>query len=124
MAQVSVTIAGRTYRMACGDGEEAHLVGLAHAVDEKISSLKTAFGEIGDQRLTVMTALTFADELVEAKKKLVLLAEENERLRGLAETVHADQETLAAAVTDCLNSAASRIESIARDLAPDVGPKS
>ena len=34
MAQVNVTIAGRSFRMACGDGEEAHLEALARQVDD------------------------------------------------------------------------------------------
>lgn len=63
MAHVTVTIAGRAYRMACGEGEEAHLEGLAAQVDAKIAEIRGAFGEIGDQRITVMTALTFADEV-------------------------------------------------------------
>jgi len=70
MAQVAVTIAGRVYRIACGDGEETHLRGLARQVDDKIDQLKGIFGEIGDQRLTVMAAITLADELLEAQSKL------------------------------------------------------
>ena len=66
MAQVTVTIAGRTYRMACGDGEEEHLAGLAAVFDAKIEEMRAAFGEIGDMRLHVMAALTFADDLSEA----------------------------------------------------------
>ncbi|HEX8666640.1 MAG TPA: cell division protein ZapA, partial [Beijerinckiaceae bacterium] len=63
MPQIQVTIAGRSYRMACGEGEEAHLEGLAQAYDAKITELRGAFGEIGDMRLHVMAALTYADEL-------------------------------------------------------------
>ena len=66
MAQVSVTIAAHVYRVACGEGEEAHLQGLARQIDERIERLKREFGEIGDQRLTIMAAITIADELAEA----------------------------------------------------------
>ena len=67
MAQVSVNIGGRAYRLACNPGEEAHLEGLGQALDGKIAEMRAAFGEIGDQRLIVMAALTIADEVAEAR---------------------------------------------------------
>ncbi len=70
MVQVSVTINGRQFRMACEDGEEPHLLQLAEDLDQRISQLRARFGEIGDTRLTVMAALTLADELSETKEKL------------------------------------------------------
>ena len=65
MSQVTVTIAGSTYRIACDDGEEQHLEGLARLLDAKIEEMRAAFGEIGDMRLHVMAAITIADELAE-----------------------------------------------------------
>src|SRR5205823_8476948 len=70
MAHVSVSINGRQYRMACEDGQEDHLVWLAGDLDRRIEQLRAQFGEIGDMRLTMMAALTIADELVEAGKRL------------------------------------------------------
>jgi len=67
MAQVSVTIDGRKYRLACNEGEEKRLEQIAGLVDDKIGELRGAFGEIGDQRLVVMAALTFADQYMEAR---------------------------------------------------------
>jgi cell division protein ZapA len=67
MAQVSVTIDGRKYRLACNEGEEARLESLAGMIDEKIGEMRAAFGEIGDQRLVIMAALTIADNLGEAR---------------------------------------------------------
>lgn len=69
MPQVTVTIAGRVYRMACGENEEAHLEGLAADLDQRITDLRKGFGEIGDMRLHVMAALSVADELYEARKE-------------------------------------------------------
>ncbi len=65
MSQVTVTINGRQYRMACEDGQESHLMRLAQDLDQRIEKLRGSFGEIGDTRLTVMAALTVADELSE-----------------------------------------------------------
>ena len=63
MSQVNVTINGRQFRMACEDGEEARLPRLAAISTRASRSCATRFGEIGDTRLTVMAALTLADEL-------------------------------------------------------------
>ncbi len=116
MAQVTVTIAGRTFRMACGDGEEPHLEALARQIDEKINELRGAFGEIGDQRLTVMAAISFADDLAESNKKIA-------QLEGTLSTLRAGQNGAASAqalVTDAIASAveetAVRIEKIAKSM--------
>src|ERR1700739_4786073 len=116
MSQVSVTINGRQFRMACEDGQEPHLVDLARELDNRISGLRSKFGEIGDTRLTVMAALTVADELAETGSKLRKLEEE---LASLPEPLAASAErTVAtqAAVAAALNSAAERIEHVTRTL--------
>jgi cell division protein ZapA len=105
MAQVSVTIDGRKYRLACNEGEEARLGQLAGMVDDKIGELRRAFGEIGDQRLVVMAALTFADELAEVR---TAAEADRERLRSDA----ARSESLAVA----LDGLGERIEELAARL--------
>lgn len=80
MPQIVVTIDGKTYRMACADGEEAHLEGLASQVDARMTELRGSFGEIGDLRLTVMAAIMATDELDEARGRIAALE------RQLAET--------------------------------------
>jgi cell division protein ZapA len=116
MSHVSVTINGRQYRMACEDGQEGHLMRLARDLDQRIEQLRTRFGEIGDMRLTVMAALTVADELVEAGKRLRRIEEE---LAGLqdARVLSADRtQATHAAIAAALNSAAERIERVTRSL--------
>ena len=70
MPQVVVSIDGKTYRMACAEGEEDHLQSLAERFDRTLGQLRDAFGEIGDQRLTVMTGITVMDQLVDAERRL------------------------------------------------------
>jgi cell division protein ZapA len=116
MSHVSVTINGRQYRMACEDGQEGHLMRLARDLDQRIEQLRTRFGEIGDMRLTVMAALTVADELVEAGKRLRRIEEE---LAGLqdARVLSADRtQATHAAIAAALNSAAERIERVTKSL--------
>ena len=67
MSQVSVTIDGTKYRLACNEGEEAQLESLAGLIDEKIGEMRASFGEIGDKRLVIMAALSVADSLTEAR---------------------------------------------------------
>ena len=76
MSQVSVTINGRQFRMACEDGQEGHLMNLARELENRISGLRNKFGEIGDTILTVMAAITVADELAEAGQRIKRLEEE------------------------------------------------
>ena len=116
MAQVNVKIAGRVYRMACADGEEQHLAGLAARLDGKISELRGAFGEIGDTRITVMAALTIADDLGEAERRIAALEAENDRLRGAEAAYDARAAALAEAVAGALGEAAGRIERVAKTL--------
>ena len=68
MPEVNVEINGRKYRMACEEGQEAHLGNLAERFNQSIENLKGAFGEIGDNRLTVMAGIAVLDELEEAGK--------------------------------------------------------
>ena len=73
MAQVDVTINGRSYRVACEDGQEQRLTELAQYVDEKVAELARSVGQIGDTRLLVMASLLVADELSDARDALAEL---------------------------------------------------
>ncbi|MHA1157474.1 MAG: cell division protein ZapA [Alphaproteobacteria bacterium] len=73
MAQVNVTISGRSYRIACEDGQEDHLLGLAGRLDEAIVEMRGQFGEIGDQRLVIMAAITMADRIDEMERRLAAM---------------------------------------------------
>lgn len=70
MGQVTVTLNGRTYRLRCGDGEEARLLELAGHLEQRIEGLAAEFGQVGDERLLLMAALLIADELWDARERL------------------------------------------------------
>jgi cell division protein ZapA len=116
MSQVSVTVNGRQFRMACEDGQEGHLMNLARDLDSRIDGLRAKFGEIGDTRLTVMAALTIADSLAEAGLRIQRLEDELAALKGARmEAVNLDKAAHTA-ITTALNAAAERIESIVKKL--------
>ena len=110
MAHVNVTIAGKSYRMACGEGEEAHLAELAVDFDARIAQMRKAFGEIGDMRLHVMAALMVCDELAELRKRLAVVEAEAARLRLTTEAGEAQ-------LADGIGKAAERIERLTQSLA-------
>jgi cell division protein ZapA len=116
MAQVSVTINGRQFRIACDDGQEQNLEDLARNLDQRIEGMRGSFGEIGDTRLTVMAAIQVADELREAGVRIRRLEEELTALQD-ARVVAADRARQAQqAVVHAFNSAAERIEGITKKL--------
>jgi cell division protein ZapA len=116
MPQVTVTIAGKTYRMACAEGEERHLEGLAAAYDARIEQMRTSFGEIGDLRLHVMAAIAQADELHETKKRVAALEEEVAALNSINASRDERLERIEARLAEGVQMAAERIEELARSL--------
>jgi cell division protein ZapA len=116
MPQVSVTIAGKTYRMACAEGEEGHLEGLAAAYDARIEQMRTSFGEIGDLRLHVMAAIAQADELHETKRRIAALESEVAMLNSVNASRDERLERIEARLAEGVQMAAERIEELARSL--------
>jgi cell division protein ZapA len=116
MAEVTVTISGRNYRMACDDGQEEHLQKLGVVVDQKIADMRASFGEIGDMRLTVMAGIVIADELAEAKRKIGELDEKIERMKSADAkgTIATDHDT--AQAVEVVDHLAERLEILAADL--------
>lgn len=116
MAQVTVEIGGRDYKMACGEGEEEHLLALGRMVDERHAQLKGQFGEVGDIRLSVMTAIMMADELNEAKRRHNALETEMKALQLAGDDAVKAYDARHADVADQLAAAAERIERMAEEL--------
>jgi cell division protein ZapA len=116
MSQVSVTINGRQFRMACEDGQEGHLMNLARELDHRINSLRSKFGEIGDTRLTVMAAITVADELSEAGQRIKRLEEELAALQNAQIAISDRNKAAQAAIAAALSKAAERVENITKAL--------
>jgi cell division protein ZapA len=66
MSNITLTIGGRDYSVACAPGEEAHVAQLGSAIDAKIRSMGTAPGQ-GETRNLLFAALLLADELHELR---------------------------------------------------------
>ena len=113
MPEVDVTINGRNYRVSCEAGQEERLSGLAAYIDDRVETLVSSLGQVGDNRLLVMTCLMIADELAEAYATLseagLAAAEEDEPRSAIEEA----RKTVAARIED----ATVRIEGIAEEVA-------
>lgn len=107
MAQVSITLRGRSYQIACEDGQEAHLSRLGRYLDERAGQLLEQTGPVSDSMLLVMVSLLIADELSDAAGEL-----ENFGSGGKGDARIEAEE----AVVTAIDSLASRIDSLAEKL--------
>jgi cell division protein ZapA len=100
MADVQLTIGGRTYSVACRDGGEDHLRKLGAQVDKKAADASRAVGNATEARTLLLAALLLADELGEVR----------------AGTAPAPETGLSPAVAEALAKLAERVESLADSL--------
>ena len=108
MAQVDVLINGKSYNVACDDGQEDHLLQLAGYVDQRIQDLVNSVGQVGDARLLVMASLLISDELSEIYAKKT----KNNNIESTSQLL-VEQK-----LVKVINDLAQRIEEIAVTLAP------
>jgi cell division protein ZapA len=113
MGQVAITINGRSYDIACDDGQEEHLSRLGLYLDQKVAELVTNVGQVGDARLMVMAGLLIADELADAYDELAEAKEAHQD--GVAHNGEDDPER-AGAVQQSLERLTRRIEDVAARL--------
>ena len=119
MAQAVVSIAGRTYRMSCDEGEESHIENLARVVEAKIEELRGSFGEIGEQRIVVMAALTLADDLHAARQKLEQADALVQEAREDAAKAKLRQQEWAEWAAQCLDKATAKVADATKALNED-----
>jgi cell division protein ZapA len=121
MSHINVSINGRQYRMACEEGQEVRLLKLAESLESRVEQLRGKFGEIGDQRLTVMAALTVCDELLDAGARIRNLEQELDNLRDVRVAAIDRARQTQTAFANALNAAAERIERTTQVLNRTVG---
>ncbi len=68
MAEVTITLNGRAYEIACDPGQEGRVVDLASYIDQRLQGIARSGGAYNDAHLLVLTALVLADELYEARE--------------------------------------------------------
>lgn len=116
MPEVNVEINGRKYRMACEEGQQGHLIGLAERFNTHVERLKGAVGEIGDNRLTVMAGIAVLDELAEAERRIAALEREVLELTRAGQEIAVELENTEAQFARKLTDAAKALETVSNSL--------
>ena len=80
MANVNIKFNGKEFLLSCDDGQEEHLEELALYLNEKFSNLKNSLGNIGENKLLLITSISVLDEYYETKNKINLQKEEIKNL--------------------------------------------
>jgi cell division protein ZapA len=136
MAQVTISVNGRPYTVACEDGQEPRLNELAVAFDKEVKALASAVGQVGDNRLLVIAGLSLIDRLNDesaasesasgsAADAAAALAAAEERAASAEERARAAEEKVsvsAARATSLerqLDAAAKRLDAMAERLEAD-----
>ena len=70
MANVNIKFNGKEFLLSCDDGQEDHLEELSIYLNEKFNSLKTSLGNIGENKLLLITSIKIMDEYFETKKNI------------------------------------------------------
>ena len=70
MANVNVNFNGKEFLLSCDDGQEEHLIELAEHLNNKFDGLKSKLGNIGENKLLIITSIKVMDEYFETKKKV------------------------------------------------------
>ena len=70
MANVSIKFNGKEFLLSCDDGQEEHLENLLIQINKKFNDLKNNLGNLGENKLLLITAVKVMDEYFETKKKV------------------------------------------------------
>ena len=70
MANVNIKFNGKDFLLSCDDGQEEHLEELLTHINEKFGKLKNDLGNIGENKLLLITSVQIMDEYFETKKKI------------------------------------------------------
>ena len=80
MANVSIKFNGKEFLLSCEDGQEEHLEELLIQINQKFNVLKNDLGNLGENKLLLITAVKVMDEYYETKKKVEQKKEELKKL--------------------------------------------
>ena len=69
MAEVDITINGRSYRISCKDGEEERVKSLATLINNQVQKLSEKIGQLGEARMILLASLVLLDKSDEIEKE-------------------------------------------------------
>ncbi len=130
MPEVTITIGGRDFVVACQEGEEHYLQAAANMLDTEASALAAQIGRLPESRMLLMSGLMLADKTAgmedqvrELEAKLAAQEEELSSLRGAPkpEPEKIEVSVIPEGLTDSLAGIAARAEALAGEVEEKVG---
>ena len=119
MANVNIKFNGKDFLLSCDDGQEEHLEELANHLCDKFNKLKSDLGNIGENKLLLITSIKIMDEYFETKKKVDInkreienIIEKFKELKTLAYDYKDDKENEAKKLSDDISRLENEIENI------------
>ena len=121
MPQVEIVIGGRTFEVACQEGEESYLQSASAMLDVEASHLSEQIGRMPEARMLLMAGLMLADRTAGLEDKVQELEAETAQMRAQIDTMQAEPvrvevPVVPAAVTDALAEIAARAEALAEQV--------
>ncbi len=119
MANVNIKFNGKDFLLSCDDGQEEHLEELANHLGDKFNKLKSDLGNIGENKLLLITSIKIMDEYFETKKKVDInkkeienITEKFKELKTLAYDYKGDKENEAKNLSDNISRLEDEIENL------------
>ena len=119
MANVNIKFNGKDFLLSCDDGQEEHLEELANHLGDKFEKLKSDLGNIGENKLLLITSIKIMDEYFETKKKVEInkkeienITEKFRELKALAYNYKDDKESEAKNLSDNISRLEKEMENI------------
>jgi len=119
MANVNIKFNGKDFLLSCDDGQEDHLEQLANHLVNKFDKLKSDLGNIGENKLLLITSIKIMDEYFETKKKVDVnkkeiqnITEKFKELKSLAYDYKDDKENEAKKLSENISSLENEIQKI------------
>ena len=81
MSNVNIKFNGKDFLLSCEDGQEEHLEELSNNLSNRFNQLKSKLGNLGENKLLLITSITLMDEYFEMKKKIDEKKSEIEKLK-------------------------------------------
>lgn len=125
MPEVTITIGGRNFEVACHEGEESYLQAAAKMLDDEARVLSDQVGRMPEARMLLMAGLMLADKTASFEDQVgevkAQLAEREAELEGLRNMAPAEPERIEVpvipdSVTDTLAEIAARAEALAAEI--------
>ena len=119
MANVNIKFNGKDFLLSCDDGQEEHLEELVNHLGIKFEKLKTDLGNIGENKLLLITSIKIMDEYFETKKKVDTnkqeiknITEKFKELKSLAYNYKDDKENEIKQLSDSISKLENEIQNL------------